>query len=226
MVRDAILDVTSYVYLPIEAIQNLVTLEKRYTTLQRKYVQARIELNRLRSVEKENQRLRRMLHFRTARKYEVIPAHVLSQAANQSLTSLTVDHGSEDGVHLLDPVIDAEANLVGKVIAVGKSTALVQILKDRNFRVSVRSLRSRVTGILSYSPREGFRLGNVPLNAPLMPGDSIITSGFSDIFPPDIFVGWVTDVQPELEGYVKSAGVRLATDFNRLEEVLILDWHR
>ncbi len=220
--RSLVLDGSAYLYVPIQWVEMLFTIEKDYHELQQRHIKAQIELNKSKTISSENQRLRNMLGFKDEKQFNVIPANVLSDVGSHTMSSLTVDQGSDDGVTLLSGVVDAEAQLVGKVVAVSPKTALVQLVNDKNFRVSVREMRSRDVGILSYTLKKGYLIQDVPKNAEVIAGDSVVTSGFSDIFPEHIFVGWVSEISPVVEDYVKSVRVDLATDFNRIEEIFIL----
>jgi rod shape-determining protein MreC len=220
--RAIVLESSAYLYVPIQWMKTIFSVEKDYRELQQRHIKAQIELNKTRTLAKENQRLRSMLGFKGDKHFSVIPANVLSDVGSHTMNSLTVDQGSDDGVTLLSGVVDAEAQLVGKVVAISPHTALVQLVSDKNFRVSVREMRSRDVGILSYSLKTGYVIQDVPKNAEVIAGDSVVTSGFSDIFPEHIFVGWVSAISPVVEDYVKSVRVDLATDFNRVEEVFIL----
>jgi len=222
VIRGGIQDASEYLYRPLLWLDTIFTIEKRYKDLQERHIKTQIELNQLRTLSEENKRLRRTLQFKELRGFEVIPANVLSNAGSHTISGLTIDQGAEDGVKLLAGVVDSRAQLVGKVVQVGPNTALVQLLNDKNFRVSVREMRSRNVGILSFSPRGGYEIKDVPKNASVIAGDSVVTSGFSDIFPEHVFVGWVSDITPVIEDYVKSVKVNVASDFNRLEEVFIL----
>lgn len=220
--RGLVLETSAYLYVPIKWVKTIFNIESDYRELQKRHIKAQIELNKSRTLAKENQRLRGMLGFKGENNFNVIPANVLSDVGSHTMNSLTVDQGSEDGVILLSGVVDAQAQLVGKVVAISPHTALVQLVSDKNFRVSVREMRSRDVGILSYSLKTGYVIQDVPKNAEVIAGDSVVTSGFSDIFPEHIFVGWVSTISPVVEDYVKSVRVDLATDFNRIEEVFIL----
>jgi len=220
--RGLVLDAAAYLYVPIQWVQTLFTIEKDYRDLQQRHIKAQIEINKSRTLTNENKRLRNLLGFKAEREFDVIPANVLSDVGSYTMNSLTVDQGSDDGVSLLAGVVDAQAQLVGKIVAVSPHTALVQLVSDKNFRVSVREMRSRDVGILSYTLKTGYVIQDVPKNAEVIAGDSVVTSGFSDIFPEHIFVGWVSAITPVVEDYVKSVRVDLATDFNRIEEVFIL----
>ena len=220
--RGLVIEASAYLYVPIQWVETIFSIEKDYRELQQRHIKAQIELNKSKTLAKENLRLRNMLGFKGEKSFSVVPANVLSDVGSHTMNSLTVDQGSEDGIQLLSGVVDAKAQLVGKIVAISPHTSLVQLMNDKNFRVSVREMRSRDVGILSYNIKSGYVIQDVPKNAEVIAGDSVVTSGFSDIFPEHIFVGWVSDISPVIEDYVKSVRVDLATDFNRLEEIFIL----
>jgi len=220
--RSLVLETAAYLYVPIKWIGTIFSIQKDYAILQQEHIKAQIEINKFKTLAQENQRLKNMLGFKGGKSFSVVPANVLSDVGSHTMNSLTVDQGSEDGVELLSGVVDARAQLVGKVVALSPNTALIQLVNDKNFRVSVREMRSRDVGILSFTLSKGYVIQDVPKNAEVIAGDSVVTSGFSDIFPEHIFVGWVSDISPVVEDYVKSVQVDLATNFNRLEEVFIL----
>ncbi|HCW76925.1 MAG TPA: rod shape-determining protein MreC [Candidatus Marinimicrobia bacterium] len=223
--RGKLLDYAAVLYTPIQWLDTVFTAQKAYEDLAQRYIAAQVHINRLQSLANENNRLREALGFKKLSSFGVIPANVLSKSGPGLLISLSVDQGTKDGVEMLAPVVDANANLVGKVVALGDESSLVQLINDRNFRVSVREMRTRTIGILGFFDPGYFRIENIPFNTKVSIGDSVVTSGFSDIFPPNIFIGIIQMVEPELEGYVKSIRVEVASDFNRLEEVFILKKH-
>jgi rod shape-determining protein MreC len=220
--RGVIIDASEYLYVPFQWLETIFQIERDYRELEKQYIASQLEINRLKTLAQENTRLRQALGFKQIKGFDVIPANVLSNTSSFTMSSLTIDQGAVDGVELLAAVVDAQAQLVGKVVEVGENTSLVQLVSDKNFRVSVREMRSRNVGILSYSRQGGYEIRDVPKNASIIAGDSVVTSGFSDIFPEYIFVGWVSDISPVIEDYVKSVKVNIASDFNRLEEVFIL----
>ena len=65
-------------------------------------------------------------------------------------------------------------------------------------------------------------MDDLPLDADLMPGDKVITSGLADVFPKGILVGEVVEVSQSNDGMRNKAIVKPYVDFAHLEEVLII----
>ena len=53
-------------------------------------------------------------------------------------------------------------------------------------------------------------------------GDTVVTSGFSNIFPKDVMVGVVEDFKPIPDQYFFKINVRLSTNFKKLRYVYIV----
>ncbi|MBO5812124.1 MAG: rod shape-determining protein MreC, partial [Bacteroidaceae bacterium] len=64
-------------------------------------------------------------------------------------------------------------------------------------------------------------LRDLPYYATVNVGDTIVTSGYSKIFPEGINVGVVSDVQQITSGYTLKVSVRLAADLSNLGWVYI-----
>ncbi len=87
--------------------------------------------------------------------------------------------------------------------------------------------RTRDNGLIRGNNRLGFedgllRMIYLPLDADIVVGDKVLTSGLDGIFPKGILIGEIKeDLGREHELYV-SAIIKPAADFKRLEEVLVI----
>jgi len=66
-------------------------------------------------------------------------------------------------------------------------------------------------------------LSEIPLHATVKPGDLIVTSGYSAIFPEGIPIGTVDEVEAEEGESFFRIRVKLAVDFKRLSYVEVVD---
>jgi len=112
--------------------------------------------------------------------------------------------------------------LIGRVLEVGRYSAKVLLITDPNSKVGVMIQRNRQGGILVGRPDGWCRMIYIALDSDVMPGDKVITAGFSTIFPKDIFVGVVVRVDKEPGRLYKSAVIKTADDLSKLEEVLCI----
>jgi rod shape-determining protein MreC len=56
------------------------------------------------------------------------------------------------------------------------------------------------------------------------PGDIVMTSGYSNLYPPDIRVGIVSSVQDQPSALFKTIVLEPGIDFVKLEEVFVLQF--
>jgi len=63
---------------------------------------------------------------------------------------------------------------------------------------------------------------NLPPDADIQPGDTIITSGLGGIFPQGMLIGEAKEVDLDQFGLVKSAVIESSVNINRLEEVMVV----
>lgn len=176
---------------------------------------------RLKDADIENQRLTELLGFKNRGGLEYLPALVISRGFHQIVNSIQINVGANDGVNKNMPVI-TEKGLVGKIYLAGKENALVQLMTDINYRVSAKLLRPRATGIVSWKSGDIFVMDNVPKSFNVAVGDTVITSGYSQIYPPNVPIGAVSMVTNDITGMFKYIELEAFIDFSSLEEVFVV----
>jgi rod shape-determining protein MreC len=62
----------------------------------------------------------------------------------------------------------------------------------------------------------------LPLEADLMLGDTVVTSGLSALAPKGMLIGKIAEIRKEFSGLSLYCLIKPAVDFNRLEEVLVV----
>ena len=206
---------------PLLELERLGDLEQENTRLQKRIVELSIELQQRKEAQLENQRLRKLLRFQNESALDVIPAKIINRGSSSLVNSVTVNIGRADGIRTNQAVVVSEG-VVGKVISSGEETAIVQLLTDVNFRLSVKTRRTRANGILLWLRENRCTMDNVPKTLDVQVGDTVITSGYSDIFPEGLQVGEVVLASNEVPGYHKKVQVQTFVNFNELEEVFVV----
>ena len=169
----------------------------------------------------ENERLKVMLNFKESVPMELIPAKIIGRREHGLIHSLTLDVGVSDTVRRNMPLI-VPSGLVGKIYRVGKNRALAQLLLDRNFRVSAMIQRSRVRGIVSWAGSGFCLLNNVTRRADVQVGDTVVTSGYGEIFPPGLPVGKIAAIDKDPRSLFLKIKVKPSVNFDKIEEVFII----
>ncbi|MGC9344556.1 MAG: rod shape-determining protein MreC, partial [Bacteroidales bacterium] len=154
--------------------------------------------------------------------YFYIPADVLNNSVNKQFNYITIDKGKVQGVEPEMAVITHGA-VVGVVASVSNNFSTVIPLLNRNFRLGSKISRNDYFGILEWGGMnpEFARLREIPLHVDVARGDSIVTSGFSAIFPPGLDVGIIESFKVTDSNFY-DIRVKLSVNFRNLTHVYVI----
>lgn len=156
--------------------------------------------------------------------YRFISARVINNSVNKTFNYITLNKGSKDGVKPDQGIVSGNG-IVGVVINVSNSYALGLSVLNQRWGVSAKLKKNGFFGSLLWDGVD-YKFANlmeIPFHVMLSQGDSVVTSGFSSIFPEGIAVGTIYSFeQPEGENYY-NIKVKLSTDFKALSFVKVID---
>ncbi len=190
------------------------------------------------SIAKDNAQLRAELRFATIdasfkrdslvdtvyqQRYTYISAQVVSNSVNQIDNYITVNKGSALGVLPGMGVIN-ESGIVGVVRYTSRDYATVASLLGSQTKISASIKRNGYFGSLVWDnvSTDYMHLKDIPKHADILKGDSVITSGYSSIFPKGIFIGRVDKISFDSGSSFYDLRVKLVTNFNRLGYVYVI----
>lgn len=159
--------------------------------------------------------------------FEFIPAEVISNSAVQLNNYITLNKGTDDGI-TSDMGVVSEQGVVGIVSASNKHFSVVIPLINPKFRLSCKLLKNNYFGSLNWNGRDArySYLYELPNHAAFSAGDTIVTSGFSAIFPAGIMVGKIVTPKRGNEENYTSLKIELATNFWTLKNVRVIKNYR
>jgi len=205
----------------VDSIESYFNLQQINHELRTENTRLAYENFELQDALLENIRLRKLLQFKYELQYDLIPAKVIGFSTIDIVTGLILSTEDIQKINKNSAVMTAEG-LVGKVVKISGRYAICQNLFDPNSRVSIRVQRNRELGMVAWDGGSGLNLDYIPNTVEIKPGDVLFTSGYSQIFPPNIKVGTVTNVKTSNENLFQFIEVKPSVNFNRLEEVFIL----
>jgi len=153
---------------------------------------------------------------------QLVAGKIIAKNLNLLRNTVTLNVGEKDGVGVGMPIITGEG-LVGRVIAVSGGYAVGQMMLNIDFRASAKVQRSRVDGIIGWDGKV-LLLKNVAKSLDVRPGDAVVSSQYSNAFPPNIKIGVVGAVTEMPGNLFKRVEVVPAVDFIRLEEAFVLNY--
>lgn len=218
------------VYYPAQVIVSSVNLIHSISyendSLKRENALLKMERDNLREGLEETNRLRKLVHFDNVWKYSIVTARVIGRNPGRFLTTFVVNRGTDHGIDLNMPVFTMRG-LVGRISAVSKTHAKVQLLPDPALHVSVMIQRTRVIGFLNGGSAN-YLQAMVPSYTGVREGDTLVTSGLGGIYPKGIGVGVVRSLRKGDVEVVTDLELEPFQKFTKLEEVFIMqkepDW--
>ena len=188
----------SYLEEPLSNIRVYRQALKTNTYLRKQNILLLDELSRLRAAGQENTELRELLQLQKESELQLYPVHIVGKELNEINNSLTVDAGTRQGIETGMPMVSADG-LVGRVIITAQNYSQVMPFYNTLFRASAKLQQSGAYGIVSWNGKSinELVLNFVPQTVAVDSGEVVVTSGYSNQFPPDIPIGSVIRTEPE-----------------------------
>jgi rod shape-determining protein MreC len=118
--------------------------------------------------------------------------------------------------------------IVGLVTHVSQNYSLALSLLNKKFRVSAKLQGKQNVGTMSWDghkPNQGI-LMYIPQTSEIAIGDTVVTSGYSSVFPEDFVVGTVSGFDTDEQDGFFHIRVDLASDFRSLGNVFLVEHHQ
>ena len=212
----------AYIYSPVTWVRTKALIEEEALLLREKNLQLTFQLESMRHLLDENNRLKRLLNFKRESQLNLYPARVINMGASPHLSSsLSIDIGSNSGVSVNDPIMTPNG-IIGKTVIVDDQESIVQLINDVTFRLSVRIKPSGSTGILRWLDKNIYMIKEVQKNSNVEVGNQVVTSGFSDIFPSDLPVGEVINITDERGRFHKSVVVKINENIGSIMNLFVI----
>lgn len=157
-------------------------------------------------------------------RYDYTEAAVIKNSWSGQNNYIMIGKGSQHGVEP-DMAVISPDGIVGVVVATTRNFATVMPVLHSDSRNSVKVKRTGISGSLVWDGKD-FRYAqviDVPTTHQFLEGDTVVTSGLANDFPEGIPVGYVVEADTIKGMGMVKLRVRLATDFNKLDHVYVVD---
>lgn len=157
-------------------------------------------------------------------RYSYVEARVIKNSWSQQNNYIMINKGRGQGIKVDEAVISPEG-IVGVVMSVSENFATIMPVLHGESRNSVKVKRTGISGSLVWDGKD-YRYAqvvDVPATHQFEDGDTIITSGMANDFPEGVPVGYVEEAEPLSGSGFYKVRIRLATDFNKLDHVYIIN---
>ncbi len=182
-----------------------------------------VGLERLRAAEEENRLLRKLLQLRDTTAATAFVAEVIARETNPWAGYLTLDKGSVDGVEPRMAVLTPDG-VLGQITEVNLHTAKVLLLTDGASGIGAVTPRGKAFGVVKGDTHGRCRVAYVPGTADVLPGDTVVTSGESQVFIKGLRLGTVDDVKPDTAQSARIVIMRPAANPATAKHVLLVKY--
>ena len=178
-------------------------------------------------LQKENIELKAMFQYKDRyAEYNYIGTNVINRSINGLSPSYTLDKGRLDGIRKGMVVITYEG-LAGQITEDFDRHSILETISSENVTVSVVSAGKKdFEGMLSGTTILGRSnmaiVTEMSLEATILPGDDMVTSGIGGFYPPDIYVGKIESIAEDRGKLMKTAIVKPVVQFTGSERFYIV----
>ena len=163
----------------------------------------------------------------TNRSYTFLPAKVVNNSLYRRRNYLTLDQGSNVGVEPEMGVV-SPTGIVGITRFTSENFTSVVSVLNQDIRISTKIKKTGYFGPLAWTGGDpGYAsLKEIPVHVNISVGDTLVSSGYSAVFPEGILVGIIDAYQKKPGDNFYEIKVKLAVDFGKLGHVYVIDNHR
>ena len=152
------------------------------------------------------------------------PATIVNKSFFGNKNYMTIDKGKRDSIKVNQGVI-SDDGLVGIVVAVGTHFSRVMTLLHRSTSISAMIKKNQSFGSIVWrgNTPNVVQLEAIPKHIEVDIGDTIVTSGYSNIFPAQLPIGTIRDFKVKKGNSNYEIEVQLFNDLTSLKHVYVID---
>ncbi|MFT3742506.1 MAG: rod shape-determining protein MreC [Gammaproteobacteria bacterium] len=184
-------------------------------------LQARLQ--RLMAIEHENMQLHALMSSSSHLTGRVLVAQILDAALDPLNQEIALDKGTQDGVFIGQPVLDAYG-VIGQVIDATARTSRVLLVSDGRSAIPVQNNRNGMRGIVAGTGyANALSMLHLPNTADVKVGDYLVTSGLGGRFPFGYPVGQIVSIKKTSADRFAVIEVRPAAHVDK-SRMVVLVW--
>ena len=157
------------------------------------------------------------------RKFLYLPAKIISNSVHSQQNYLMLHRGYDQGVAKNMAVVSAKG-VIGTVVNVSKNMSVVMSMLHRQSKIVAVLKKGSGFGEITWDGVDPayVTLLKVPKTVPVNKGDTVVTSQFSDKYPPGYAIGVVEAVSDDQGTSTYRLKVKTATDFSSVQHAFVI----
>ncbi len=159
------------------------------------------------------------------RKFLYMQAKAIANSVNLPNNYIQLSRGAKQGVSKDLGVIDENNNVAGTVIDVSDNYAVVMSLLHMQSSISAKLKRTGEEGTVIWDGKEPniVLIKNISKSIKISPGDSVVTSGFTERFPYGLLIGRITEIVSDKKSNTYTLKIKTAVNFYNVQYMYIIN---
>lgn len=211
------------IYDKMSDVNTYFSLHQVNNELSDELVRLRVELERYRNTVITNDSM--PIPDTTISSYKWSTASVINNSITRQENFISLNRGRRDGIESNMAVVSAAGALVGNVLKCSDKFSICISILNTGFRASGKVKDSDWFGPIYWDGKDHqyVTLTDIPKYATITPGDTIVTTDYSAIFPPDILIGTVESLEMN-KSMLFDVKVKLAAQLSTLRKVFLIKY--
>lgn len=178
-----------------ETLSTQQALLKKNREFEARHLENRVQLQKLDIIEKENERLRKLLSAIPKTTERLLISEIINVDVDPYRQLIILNKGSNNEVYQGQPIIDAQG-IMGQVVHVGPLSSTAMLITDASHAIPVQVNRTGLRAIAFGSGKtDQLNLRHLPQSVDIKVGDLLITSGLGGIFPANFPVAIISKIE-------------------------------
>ena len=178
-----------------ETLSTQQELLEKNREFEARHLENRVQLQKLDIIEKENERLRKLLGAIPKTTERLLISEIINVDLDPYKQLILLNKGSSSDVYQGQPIIDA-LGIMGQVVHVGPMSSTAMLITDASHAIPVQVNRTGLRAIAFGSGKiDQLNLRHLPHNVDIKEGDLLITSGLGGVFPPNFPVAVINKIE-------------------------------
>lgn len=161
--------------------------------------------------------------LKSYRQYQYFDAKIISNSVFLQQNNMVLHRGSAQGI-LPNMAVVGTDGLIGTVISVSENMSIVMSLLHRQSKVIAVLKKGSGLGEVSWDGKDPrfLLLSKIPKTIVVKKGDTVVSSPYSDKFPPGLPIGYVEKIDQDQETNTYKLKIRTAVDFYSVQHAYIV----
>ena len=178
-----------------ETLNTHQSLLEKNRDFEARHLENRVQLQKLNIIEKENDRLRRLLSATPKTTERLLIAEIIGVDLDPYRHLILINKGSINDVYQGQPIIDSKG-VMGQIIHVAARSSTAMLITDASHAIPVQIDRTgHRANVFGTGKTDHLDLRHLPHNIDIQAGDMLITSGLGGTFPPNYPVARITKIE-------------------------------